>query len=153
MVSLGCSAEAGPVSVSVMLLAAGIPAPSNAAAKIVSIGSKDAQISMSWVDNSETETEFRIQRRLGWGIWSQVQVASAFSGGTASVSDVATSSGKYEYKVQACNTLGCSADSNMASVVVAANIATPSNAAAKIVSIGSKDAQISMSWADNSENE
>ncbi|MEK7212760.1 MAG: hypothetical protein AAB686_03720, partial [Patescibacteria group bacterium] len=154
--SLGCSAEVGPASISITLLAANIPAPSNAAVKIISI-SQDAQMSVSWIDNAENETEYRIHRRLAGGAWSQVKVVGAVSGGTASASDVLISSGTYEYKVQACNLLGCSADSNVASIIVAFPVtstpAAPSNVAVKITTLTDTGASISASWSDNSDNE
>lgn len=70
------------------------------------------QINLSWVDDSInmasgiTVTEYRVYRRESYGTWN-------FAGKVTSTAytDYNMPSGNYEYKINACNTNGCSADS------------------------------------------
>ena len=155
--SLGCSAESNVASIEVTLptYTAAPAAPASTTAKIQSISEKSATVYVSWNDNSDNESGFRVFRRLAGGAWSQIQTTGVGTSATYLIADTVTVSGIYEYKVQACNSLGCSAESNVASIAVSllvANIIAPSNLVVKIVSaVG--DAQMSVGWTDNSDNE
>lgn len=72
-----------------------------------------SQINLTWSDNSDNESGFRIERRVGAGSWGTVTSVSA---GSTSYSDTGlTAATTYEYRVYAYNGAGDSAASNTAS--------------------------------------
>jgi hypothetical protein len=81
-------------------------APGNILATAVSA----SQVDVTWDDNSDNEARFRLQRRTRidgtWGTWSLLEALPA---NTTSYSDTGASGGRtYRYRVQACNSGGCS---------------------------------------------
>jgi hypothetical protein len=67
-------------------------------------------VDLTWQDNSDNETEFRIERRIGSGGWTQIATLAA---DTESYRDTELSPNTaYTYRVRACNTGGCSDWSN-----------------------------------------
>jgi hypothetical protein len=90
-------------------------APSNLSATLSTSG---VDVQLQWTDNSSDEADFKIFRRPVGGSWS-------FIGGTTSnipsFTELNVPSGNWEYHVNACNSAGCSADSNIATVSVAAS--------------------------------
>jgi len=68
------------------------------------------QINLAWQDNSNNETGFRIERRVGAGVWAQI--ASTTNNVTGFADTVGLSSGvSYEYRVTAFGAGGTSAAS------------------------------------------
>lgn len=81
-------------------------APSGLTATAVS----SSQINLSWSDNSDNESGFRIERRVGVGSWSTVTSVSA---GVTSYSNTGlTAETTYEYRIYAYNGAGDSTASN-----------------------------------------
>jgi fibronectin type 3 domain-containing protein len=81
-------------------------APSTLAASVVST----SQIDLRWRDNSNNETAFRIERRIGGGTWSQI--ATVGPNVTSFASTGLRSQTAYCYRVWAYNGIGTSAYSN-----------------------------------------
>jgi hypothetical protein len=78
-------------------------APSNLAATAVS----SSQINVTWRDNANNETEFRIERKTGAsGAWSQISTAGTDATGYSNTGLSANTT--YYYRVRACNLAGCS---------------------------------------------
>ena len=102
----------------VPLVGGGIPStPSGLTAALASNG---YDIILRWGDTATNESEYKIWRRLGTS-WSFLVSIGIAYGGTVTHTDLsmpAGYTGLIEYKVQACNSSGCSPDSNTASVNV-----------------------------------
>ncbi|MBI5230064.1 MAG: PKD domain-containing protein [Candidatus Magasanikbacteria bacterium] len=119
-------------------------------------GSSPTSIGIYWSDNSIDESEFRIERRFNSGSWS---LAGSVAGtpttkATTNVNTFYTDNslngaGTYEYRVKACNSSGCSAESSIISRTIdAAAPATPSNLTAS-----ARATSITVDWTDNSTSE
>ena len=118
-------------------------APSNLAATAVST----SQINLSWNDNANNETGFKLERWTG-SAWAQIAQLAA---NVTSYSNTGLAAGTtYSYRVSAYNSAGSSASSNSASATTQVMAPTaPSNLSATAVSAS----QINLSWNDNSNNE
>lgn len=117
--------------------------PSNLAATAIS----SSQINLSWQDNSNNETGFKINRKNGInGTYSTATVGANVTTYSDSVSPGST----YYYAVYAYNAYGDSAYSNEASATLLAALPTaPTNLTVNAVTYD----QIVISWTDNSATE
>jgi len=120
-------------------------APSNLTATAVS----SSQIILSWQDNSNNETGFKIKRKSGIkGTYSTIATVGA---NVTSCSDIGLTADEiYYYSVWAYNGAGDSAYSNEADATIGESPAAPSNLTATAIS---SPKQIKLSWQDNSNNE
>ena len=102
----------------------------------------ETSITLNWIDNSNVEQGYRIERKTGSG-GSYIQIGT--SGANAeSYIDNGLAPGIYYYRVCAYNSQGNSDYSNEAAGT--AEITAPSNLSASLVSL----TQINLAWADNS---
>jgi predicted phage tail protein len=123
-------------------------APSGLGATAVS----SSQINLSWTDNANNETGFKIERCQNAGCSNFAQIATVGANVTTYSNTGLTPSTSYSYRVRATNASGDSAYSNTASATTQATAtvpAAPSNLTATAVSTS----QINLSWTDNSNNE
>ncbi|MEK7532696.1 MAG: fibronectin type III domain-containing protein, partial [Patescibacteria group bacterium] len=105
----------------------------------------DSAITVTWTDNSSTETGFVIQRSANEGSYSTVSTTDL---GITSYSDTSVSSNsQYVYRVAAQNAAGTSAYTTSTAVAT-----TPSAATAPTVTYVS-DSSITVGWTDNSSYE
>ena len=104
------------------------------------------QISLSWSDNSNNETGFKIQRKTGVeGTYADIRTTAA---NVTTYADSGLTDGTlYYYRVSATNATGDSAFSNEASGTTP--LAAPTSATATAVS----STQINLTWIDNSSSE
>jgi fibronectin type 3 domain-containing protein len=136
----GSSAYSDTASATTLPLPA---APSNLAATAVSSG----QINLSWTDNSNNESGFRIYRSTDGVnfLWYYTPGANA-----TSFSDTGRTAGTlYYYRVLSYNANGISDFSNTASATTFPLPAAPSNLTATAIS----KSRIDLAWVDNSNNE
>jgi fibronectin type 3 domain-containing protein len=119
-------------------------APSNLALTVQSATS----IRLTWTDNSNNETGFRIERQTGGGSWALLTTTAA---GAISYTDATLAeSTQYSYRVSATDSAGTSSVSNVATATTPATIpAAPSSLALTVQSSSS----ILLTWTDNSTNE
>ena len=129
-----------------MQVATTLPA---APSSLVASSLSSVQIKLTWTDNANSETGFKILRATGSG--SFVQIASLGRNLTSFTDTGLTSATAYSYRVCATNGLGDSAYSNTASATTAIPNApaAPSSLTALVIS----PSQINLSWTDNSDNE
>lgn len=120
-------------------------APSNLRA--TAVGS--SIISLSWNDNSNNETGFKIYRSTE-AILGFEQIATTSANTTISMNTGLNSDTKYYYRVKAYNSAGNSNYSNTANATTLAVLpAAPSHLTATAAST----TQINLAWRDNSNNE
>lgn len=123
-------------------------APTNLIATAVS----STQVNLSWTDNDNSETGFKIERCTGAGCSDFVQITTAGANVNNYSNTGLTASTSYSYRVRAYNTAGDSEYSSTASAVTQAlpvTPAAPTNLAATVVS----RSQINLTWIDNSSTE
>ncbi|NVO20851.1 MAG: DNRLRE domain-containing protein [Bacteroidetes bacterium] len=121
-------------------------APSNLSATAFSSGHVD----LSWTDNSDSETGFRVERKTGSGTYGEIAVVGS---NVASYSDLTTSANTtYTYRVRAYNTFGNSDYSNEASVTTPAPPPLPLAPTGLVVTPVSQT-QLDLGWVDASSNE
>lgn len=119
--------------------------PSSLTAQTIS----SSQIKLTWTDNSDNETGFKIERKTGVnGTWSQVATVGANT--TEFTNSGLSRTTTYYYRVRAYNSIGNSAYSNEANATTLDTIPnTPSSLSASVLS----SSQIKLTWSDNSDNE
>src|SRR4029077_12506333 len=132
-----------------------------------------SQINLSWTDNSNNETGFKLEWSLNGSTWNQGATVGANV--VTSTSSGLTKSTKYYYRARAYNSGGNSAYSNTASATTApaatptptptptptatptptpAPTPTPTPAApTNLTATAASSSQINLSWTDNSSNE
>jgi len=119
--------------------------PTNLTSTVIS----SSHIDLSWTDNSNDETGFKIERKTGTG-GAYTQIATVGSN-VATYSDTGlTVNTTYYYRVRACNTSGDSGYSNEANATTS-NVPplAPTNLTASTIS----SSGINISWTDNSSDE
>jgi hypothetical protein len=113
-------------------------APSNLRASATSL----TQIDLSWTDNSDNETGFKIERSTDGTNFGQIATTGA---NVTTYSDTGLNeSTKYYYRVRASNSGGDSAPSNTASAPAAPSLLTAAPASST---------SVDLSWMDNSSDE
>ena len=115
-------------------------APSNLTATILSA----TQIRLNWTDNANNETSFTIQR-------NGVQIATVGANTNTYTNTNAVLGQTYTYGVAAVNASGTSAFATVTITIAAP--AAPSNVVATAVRGGVLTDTITLTWADNSNNE
>ena len=141
----GASAYAGPVNVT-------IPGPqAPAAPEGLEANFEDTPlIHLQWTSNSTDETGFVIQRATDGITFSDLTTVGA---GLTTYDDLAVAGGlTYTYQVAAFNANGTSAFAVSGPVLVPAD-ATPPAAPANLAAIDVTQTSLTLTWADNSNNE
>lgn len=119
-------------------------APSNLTAAAVST----SQINLTWTDNSNNETSFKIERFTDGVNFGQIATVGA---NVTSYSNTGLSSSTtYYYRVRSGNAAGDSAYSNTAN---ATTQGVSPNAPSALVATAISKTRIDLSWTDNSNNE
>jgi hypothetical protein len=117
-------------------------APSGLTATVES----SSRIKLRWRDNSDDESKFRIDRKVGSGKWSRI--ATVRANRTTYTDRGVAASTNYRYRVRAVNDIGKSDSSNVVKTSTAAPVA-PSRLKAEALS----ESRIKLSWRDRSNNE
>jgi titin len=123
-----------------------------APSSLVATSASSTSISLSWVDNSNNETVFRIERATGSTGGSFTQIATVGAGVVAFSDTGQTASTTYRYRVRASNSAGDSAFSNVAIATTLSTTTLPA-APSNLVATSDSNTSISLSWVDNSDNE
>ncbi|GEM_PF-4880451 len=122
--------------------------PPTAPSNLQAAAASSSQINLTWNNNSNNATQFRIERRIGSGAY--VFLVNKAAGSTSHSDPGLSSNTTYTYRVRAENSFGNSAFSNEASATTREGLPdTPTNLIATAVST----TQINLTWNDNSNNE
>jgi alpha-mannosidase len=120
-----------------------VAAPSNLGANSIS----NVQINLTWTDNSNNESGFKIESGIDGVNFSQIATVGP---NILTYSNTGlTSSKTYYYRVRSYNVDGNSTYSNTAQATTKSTTVAPSNLIANSIS----QTQINLSWTDNSNNE
>jgi hypothetical protein len=123
----------------------------NSPSSLTATGVSASQINLIWVDNSNNEDGFKVERRIGVsGNYAQI---AALGANVASFSDTGLQpSSTCYYRVRASNVAGNSAYSNESSAATSAGMTMPS-APSALTATAAASSQINLTWTDNSGNE
>jgi C1A family cysteine protease len=121
-------------------------APTNLAANAISHN----QINLTWTDNADNETGFKIERSPDGASWQQIATTAANA--TAYSDTGLAASTAYYYQVRATNGVGDSAYSNIATATTLAPPAPPA-APTGLAATAVSHSQINLAWTDNATDE
>jgi regulation of enolase protein 1 (concanavalin A-like superfamily) len=130
-----------------------LPTPPLAPSGLVASAVSESKIDLTWLDNSDSETGFIIERSLnGIDGWTQIATPAA---GTTSYSDSTglSASTQYFYRVRATNTAGASADSNVADATTSTPVPTVPAAPTGLAASATNFTQLNLTWTDNAVDE
>ncbi|MBN1107692.1 MAG: fibronectin type III domain-containing protein [Bacteroidales bacterium] len=119
-------------------------APTNLNAVAVS----SSQINLTWTDNSNNETGFRIERSPNNSTWTEIATVNA--GVTSYENTGLTASTPYYYRVRSYNSAG---NSSFTSAASATTQASPPAAPTNLTATAASSVQINLAWTDNANNE
>ncbi len=136
------------------------PNPPSAPSSLTAVATGQTSVLLTWQDNSDNESSFRIERRLAsGGTFSLAGTVGADLEQFTDTSGLIANTG-YVYRVQAANDGGVSSFSNEANVTTLPNPpAAPSNLLVTVPTNGSVAAaaagstSLVLTWQDNSNNE
>jgi hypothetical protein len=121
-------------------------APTNLNASVIS----SSEINLIWIDNSDNEDGFKIERKESGGTYSEIKTLLA---GTTSYSDTGLNPNTtYYYRVRAFNSYGISSYSNEANATTM-QAGNPPTAPTNLFASATSKSEISLSWSDISDNE
>ena len=108
--------------------------------------------SLTWTDGSTDEDDFRVERSDDLGTtWTRIATTPADA---QSYLDVGLTGGTtYQYRVQACNTFGCSPYGNVAQVTMPVGSSGAPAAPSGMTATPLSAADVDLTWADNSDDE
>jgi len=126
------------------------PYPPSAPASLTATAINSSRVDLGWVDTSNNETGFIIERAVGAGAFSTLTTVAAntVTYSDTTVVEVTT----YTYRVTATNAGGNSAPSNTAQATTPAFVSPPS-APTGLTAMASSTGQVDLAWTDTSANE
>jgi titin len=123
--------------------------PANAPSSLTATAASNVQIDLAWADNSSDEDGFRIERKAA-GDTAYVEIDTVGAEVTSYASTGLAGSTEYHYRVRAFNAGGHSGYSNEAN---ATTLPDPPQTPSALTAAAVSNAQIDLSWTDNSSNE
>lgn len=124
-----------------------LPQPPAAPTGLTASAVTQNKVTLSWQDNSNNETRFKIERRVSGGNFTQIATVDANV--TTFENTGLTANTEYQYRVRASNDAGDSAYSNVVTVSTYQGPQAPSGLTVSETTVNS----ITISWTDNSNNE
>ena len=129
------------------------PPPPTAPSRLTATAVSTGQVNLTWRDNANNETGFRIERATGAGAFALLTTVGA---NVASYADMTVSAATtYSYRVLAYNSAGNSGFSNTATATTPAATppAAPTSLTATLNPLSSSPPSTVLSWIDNANNE
>lgn len=125
-------------------------APNPPSALAISTVTSSTQLTLTWTDNADNETGFKLERSLD-GTTGWTQIAAPAANATTHTDTGLSPATAYFYRILATNTGGDSAYSNMASA--ATFPVAPNAPSALAVGSTTSSTQLTLTWTDNADNE
>jgi hypothetical protein len=128
-----------------------LPLPPAAPTNLVASAQSPTQVNLTWADNADNETGFRVERCTGAGCTNFASLAQLAANAATYADTTAVANTTYSYRVFAFNTGGDSQPSNVATVTTPLpGPAAPSNLNGTLLS---NPLRARLTWRDNSNNE
>ena len=138
------SANAGPTSTTTL------PAVPTAPSKLAASAVGPTQIKLTWSDNSNNETGFVIERRIGTDAWGEVTTVAAQS--VSYIDSNLLPATTYSYQVRARNGASLSAAAGPVPATTPSSVVRPV-APSGLAATDKRATQVTLAWSDNSNNE
>jgi fibronectin type 3 domain-containing protein len=124
--------------------------PPAAPSGLSATAASSSQVNLTWIDSSNNESGFKVERALAGGAYSQI----ATLGANVTVYQDTGLSAKttYWYRVRAYSSAGDSGYSNVAAATTQP-AGVPPAAPSSLVATAASTSQINLSWVDNATNE
>ncbi len=124
--------------------------PPNPPSNLVAAPLSSSTIQLSWLDNSNDETAFAVEQKVGV---SFVEIGTVGANSTAVNVSGFTPSTSATFRVKARNAGGDSSPSNEASATTLPGALTPPAAPTNLSAVAGSSNLVNLSWSDNSSNE
>jgi List-Bact-rpt repeat protein/fibronectin type III domain protein len=125
--------------------------PPAAPSSLTATAASTSDVTIAWVDNSNDETAFKIERSLDGVVFSQI--ATVGTNVTVYADSALAAATTYWYRVRASNATGDSLFSNVASAMTLAATPTAPTAPSNLSAMAGSGLTVSLKWKDNSNNE
>jgi uncharacterized protein (DUF736 family) len=120
---------------------------------LAATAASSTQVNLTWTDNSNNETGFRIERAANSGFTGTLSTFTVGAGIVAYSDTTTVASTTYYYRVFATNSAGSSTVSNTASVTTPAPPVVIPSAPSGLAATAASSTQVNLTWTDNSNNE
>jgi C1A family cysteine protease len=128
-----------------------LPSPPAAPSSLMATALSSSQVNLNWVDSSNNEDGFKIERCTGLGCSSFAQIATVGANVVAYSDKNLAGNTTYTYRVRSYNTGGNSAYSSVVSATTPAP--QPPGAPGNLTAVTVSSSQINLKWLDQSTNE
>ena len=128
-------------------VASGNPTPPHAPSGLSAVAETSQQVRLTWVDNSDNEDGFRIERKIGANPFAPVGTVSA--GNTSFTDGGLTPETTYTYIVYAYNAGGSTPSNEFFVTTLGVIPSVPTGLSAVLIS----ENQVRLTWTDNANNE
>ena len=127
------------------------PTPPNSPSNLQALAISSSEITLGWVDNSNDEDRFKIERSTDGTTFTEIATVGANL--TAYTDTGLFASTIYTYRVRAFNSVGDSGYTNMASAATQAPLdATPPSTPTNLTATEASSSQINLSWTASTDN-
>jgi titin len=127
--------------------------PPAAPSRLIAAPSGNSQVNLSWTDNSDNESGFKIERSIdGVNFFLLATVPPNLDDDVSTLvyQDSVPANGTYSYRVLAFNSAG---NSNYSNIAVATTPQLPPTAPSGLIANSSGTSLVNLAWVDNSSNE
>lgn len=128
------------------------PTAPSAPSGLSAVASSSTQINLTWTDNANNETGFKLERKTGAG-GSYVQIATPAANATSYSDTGRTANTQYYYRIRATNAVGDSSFSNEANATTPNTAPTAPSAPSGLLAVPNSSTQINLTWTDAANNE
>ncbi len=125
-----------------------LPAPSNLVAAM-----SGTSVVLNWQDNATNEIQFYVEKCQGTGCTMFVEVGATGANVTTWTDAYVVAGQSYSYRVRALHSVGYSAYSNIATIVIPGGPPLPPSAPSNLSAQALSKSQIRLSWTNNSVNQ
>jgi FtsP/CotA-like multicopper oxidase with cupredoxin domain len=128
-----------------------VTVPPTAPSNMVATLQAGPQIRLTWIDNSNNETNFVVERQIGGGAFGTL--ATLASNTTTYTDTTVQSNTTYTYRVKAANNAGSSAYATSSPIAVPPVPTAPGGLAVSAVRANGSSDNVILAWSDSSNNE